>query len=261
MELIEQTVPALDGSTFVEKVILLAIVAVVAMVVQRMVIRVARRVLEAAEVPSASIFLNILRAVIWSFALLFVLQPVFGIEPTGFVAALGVSSVALSFGLQDTVSNLVGGLSLMITRVIVPGDVITVGGFTGKVTDINWRSTTVEARGGNTEVIPNSALLKSSFTKLTDGAAAASSFTVVVRHDADLEQVEREVLAVAKDALGELADQTREPMVQFGSMDVYGITMTVITFIAADVMQAAANDRVARALAGKPWLAQLPTQG
>lgn len=257
MELMEQTASALDGSSFAEKVILLAIVVLVASIVQRLVIRFVRRVLEAAEVPSASIFLNILRAVIWSFALLFVLQPVFGIEPTGFVAALGVSSVALSFGLQDTVSNLVGGLSLMVTRVIVPGDVITVGGFTGRVTDINWRSTSVEARGGNTEVIPNSALLKSSFTKLTDGAAAASSFTVAVRHDADLEQVEREVLAVAKDALGELADPTREPLVQFGNMDAYGITMTVITFISADAMQGAANDRVSRALAGRPWLAHI----
>lgn len=257
MELMDQTVSALDGSSFAEKVILLAIVVLVASIVQRLVIRFVRRVLEAAEVPSASIFLNILRAVIWSFALLFVLHPVFGIEPTGFVAALGVSSVALSFGLQDTVSNLVGGLSLMVTRVIVPGDVITVGGFTGRVTDINWRSTSVEARGGNTEVIPNSALLKSSFTKLTDGAAAASSFTVAVRHDADLEQVEREVLAVAKDALGELADPTREPLVQFGNMDAYGITMTVITFISADAMQGAANDRVSRALAGRPWLAHI----
>lgn len=257
MELMEQTVSALDGSSFAEKVILLAIVVLVASIVQRLVIRFVRRVLEAAEVPSASIFLNILRAVIWSFALLFVLHPVFGIEPTGFVAALGVSSVALSFGLQDTVSNLVGGLSLMVTRVIVPGDVITVGGFTGRVTDINWRSTSVEARGGNTEVIPNSALLKSSFTKLTDGAAAASSFTVAVRHDADLEQVEREVLAVAKDALGELADPTREPLVQFGNMDAYGITMTVITFISVDAMQGAANDRVSRALAGRPWLAHI----
>lgn len=257
MELMEQTVSALDGSSFAEKVILLAIVVLVASIVQRLVIRFVRRVLEAAEVPSASIFLNILRAVIWSFALLFVLHPVFGIEPTGFVAALGVSSVALSFGLQDTVSNLVGGLSLMVTRVIVPGDVITVGGFTGRVTDINWRSTSVEARGGNIEVIPNSALLKSSFTKLTDGAAAASSFTVAVRHDADLEQVEREVLAVAKDALGELADPTREPLVQFGNMDAYGITMTVITFISADAMQGAANDRVSRALAGRPWLAHI----
>lgn len=255
--MIEEFLSNIDTTSLIGKVVFLVIVAVFASVLQRIVVRISRRALEAAKVPQASILLNILRVIIWSFSLLLVLQPVFGIEPTGFIAAIGVTSVALSLGMQDTMANIVGGLSLMLSRVIVPGDVITVGGFTGKVNDINWRSTVVEARGGNIEVIPNSVLSKSSFTKLTEGAAAASSLTFVVRHDADLEEVADEVATLATQALGELADPERTPVIQFGGMDAYGITMTVVTFITPEAMPAAANDRVSRAVAGRPWLAQI----
>ena len=99
-----------------------AAAVVVALVVQHFALRLARRALEASDVPSASIFLNILRALIWSLAVLSILQPVFGMDPSGFVTALGVASVAISLGLQDTISNLISGLSLMAGKVIKPGD-------------------------------------------------------------------------------------------------------------------------------------------
>lgn len=253
----ETILSQVDLTSFIGKLLLLTIVVVGASLLQRVVERMARDALEVANVPQASIFINILRGLIWSFALLMVLQPVFGVEPTGFVTALGVTSFALSFGLQDTISNLFGGLSLMLSRVIVPGDTVTIGDFTGRVVDINWRSTIVEARGGNQEVISNSVLSKSSFTKLTEGAAAASSFTIVVRSDANPAEVERQILERIPAALGDLADPGRTPVVQFGSADAYGITVTVVLFIAPEVMGAAANDRVMRALAGMPWLARV----
>ena len=99
-----------------------AAAVVVALVVQHFALHLARRVLKASDVPSASIFLNILRALIWSLAVLSILQPVFGMDPSGFVTALGVASVAISLGLQDTISNLISGLSLMAGKVIKPGD-------------------------------------------------------------------------------------------------------------------------------------------
>ncbi len=91
----------------VGKIVYLAVVVAVALVVQRILVRVARKAFEASDLPSASIFINVLRALIWSLALISVLQPVFGVQPTAFVTALGVVSVAISLGLQDTISNLI----------------------------------------------------------------------------------------------------------------------------------------------------------
>ena len=142
----------------IARVATLGVAALVAAGLSHVVTRALRRALERTNVPSASIFVNLARALVWAFALLAVLQPVFGIAPTAFVTALGVTSLVISFGMQDTVSNVIGGLGLMAGKVVQPGDFVEVSGFKGEVVDVNWRSTTVRDRLGNEQVIPNSVL-------------------------------------------------------------------------------------------------------
>ena len=79
----------------VGKGIVIAVAVAIALVVQRVTVRLANKALDASDVPNASIFINILRAVIWSLALLSVMKPVFGVDPSGIIAALGVVSVAI----------------------------------------------------------------------------------------------------------------------------------------------------------------------
>ena len=232
----------MDWATVVWKVVYLAVAAVVTLVVDRGVTRVARRVLDASSIPSASIFVNIIRGVIWAFGLLSVLEPVFGIKATAFVAALGVTSVVLSFGLQDTVSNVFSGLGLMLGKVVQPGDYVSVGGFEGFVTDVNWRSTIVRDRLGNDQVIPNSVLNKTAFTR--KGASSLGCCGV-----------SEEVRRLATEALGELADDAFEVGVTFSGFDAYGTRGTVWLHVRPDVAFGAAQDRVTRVLQGRPWLA------
>lgn len=76
--------------------------------------------------PNASIFINILRAVVWTLAVGTVLQPVFGINPTTIFTALGIGGLAVSLGMKDTIANIIGGFGLMLGRVIQPGDLVNV---------------------------------------------------------------------------------------------------------------------------------------
>ena len=253
--MMETLFSGLEPASYVAKAVLLVIVVVAALVVRRVSVPISRRALEAAKVPQATILLNIQRGLIWGFALLFVLGPVFGIEPTGFVATLGVTSVALSLGLQDTVSNLIGGLTLMLSKIIQPGDYVTASGFTGKVTDINWRYTCVEDRGGNMQVIPNSVLWKSAFVKLVEGPALSTTLTMAVKKDANLNVVAEEAVVAATMAAAKLLDLKRKPIAEFSEPRADGITLNLTLFMADGTTSAAVNDVVARALVGKPWLA------
>ncbi len=140
------------------KVILLVIVMAIAMIATKVVVRVTNEVLGRASIPNASIFANILRVIIWAAAITIVLQPVFGVNPTTILAALGVGGVAISLGMQDTIANIISGFGLMLGKVIQPGDLVRIQGTTGMVKDITWRQTVILERGGNQMVIPNSVL-------------------------------------------------------------------------------------------------------
>ena len=96
------------------KIILLIVVALLAAVIDKALTRIVSKVLDRSQVPNASIFINILRAVVWTLAVGTVLQPVFGINPTTIFTALGIGGLAVSLGMKDTIANIIGGFGLML---------------------------------------------------------------------------------------------------------------------------------------------------
>ncbi|MBR3223880.1 MAG: mechanosensitive ion channel [Atopobiaceae bacterium] len=233
----------------------LLVVAVAAFIVDRLLTRALRSVLERASVPSASIFVNIARVVVWVFALLAVLQPVFGIEPTGFVAALGVTSIALSLGMQDTIANVFGGLALMVGKVIVPGDIVTIGTLTGEVTDINWRSTTLKLFSGDMEIIPNSVLSKKELTKLAPFQAGEFRLPVMIKTDADFDRVREEIERIAREALQEFYDEEFGAPLFVEQITNFGVMAHVSLHVKPGLSPRRACTAVAKELLGKSWLA------
>ena len=81
-------------------------------------------------------------------------------EIGGALAALGVTSIVVGLALQEPLGNLFSGLMLLMERPFEVGDSIEVGGISGTVREINWRSAHIEAFGGMTQVVPNSTLNK-----------------------------------------------------------------------------------------------------
>lgn len=245
----------IDLGGLLDKGVTLVVVAIVALVVQRVVTRLMHKALDVSNLPSASIFINIVRALIWALALLSVLQPVFGVDPAGFVAALGVVSLAVSLGMQDTISNLVSGISLMVSKAVQPGDQVTVGGVTGEVTDVSWRSTTLRVRGGALQVIPNSVLSSTALTHVTDWTVGYCGVPIVVVPDADLDAVASEVRAEVARVLAGRLDPAFETTVAFSAFTAYGIQGEVQLHVLPDVSFSDVQSAVVRALAGRPWLA------
>lgn len=121
--------------------------------------------------------------------------------------------------------------------------------------DVNWRSTIVRDRLGNDQVIPNSVLNKTAFTRKGASSLGCCGVDVLVRPDADLTSVSEEVRRLATEALGELADDAFEVGVTFSGFDAYGTRGTVWLHVRPDVAFGAAQDRVTRVLQGRPWLA------
>ena len=241
----------------VGKLVLLVVVSLVAYLVGQVLCRLARKVLDKAAIPSASILVNMLRALIWFLALITVLEPVFGVKPTAFVAALGVGSVALSLGLQDTISNIIGGLTLMAAKQIEPGDAIRVGDFTGVVTDITWRSTSMRDAYGQVNIIPNSVLSKVAMVKLSDFTRSRCQISVVIKHGTDLNDVRGDVARVARDVLGKRVDQEMGVDILVSGFDAFGIQGTVEVHLVRGVNFDDARTMLAQHLIGRPWVAHI----
>lgn len=231
-----------------------AIVAVVALAVTAVVSRVAakliRRVLshDSVPLPSSSIFVNIVRVVVWAIGVSVVLSSCFGVDVTAAVAALGIGGIAISLGFQDTLANLISGLQLSIMGIIEPGDNVDVGGQRGIVRDVTWRHTTLVTSTGEKIVVPNSVLNTSSLIQLPPPRKVVVPISVVAEGD-ELTQASERIAQAASAAARSVGAVDVEPSVTFSDVTAFGFTGSVVVWMAEGVDPTAAKDAVVRAIA------------
>jgi len=82
-----------------------------------------------------------------------------GIELNKFTVLTGAFGVGIGFGLQNIINNFVSGLILQFERPIHVDDVLEVDTYTGRVTRIGIRSSTIQTFQGAEVIIPNATLI------------------------------------------------------------------------------------------------------
>jgi small-conductance mechanosensitive channel/CRP-like cAMP-binding protein len=85
----------------------------------------------------------------------------FGVTLSSIVATSAVMTGVIVFSLQDSLSNILGGLVLQIDESFSVGDWVKIEQTAGKVKEITWRHVAIETRNWDTVIIPNSVLIKS----------------------------------------------------------------------------------------------------
>lgn len=81
--------------------------------------------------------------------------PLFGVNVTPLAAVAGLASVAIGFGAQHVVRDLINGFFIVLEDQFVVGDTVRIGGVTGKVEGLTLRRTVVRDGDGGLCVIPN----------------------------------------------------------------------------------------------------------
>ncbi len=80
------------------------------------------------------------------------------------LAALGVGSLILGLALQDSLSNIFSGITLLLEQPIKIGDWIELANVRGQVREITWRSVHLYTFQKHLVIVPNSELAKGSFS-------------------------------------------------------------------------------------------------
>ena len=92
------------------------------------------------------------------FLLALMLAETLGIKATSIIAMLSVAGLAVSLALQNTLSNLAGGLVLLVTKPFVPGDYVEADGVSGTVAAVDLSYTTFVTPDNKEIFVPNSQL-------------------------------------------------------------------------------------------------------
>ena len=104
-----------------------------------------------------SVLTNITTSVVAIIAALMVLRE-FRVDISPALTGAGIVGVALGFGAQTLVRDLIGGFFLILDNQIRVGDVASINGIGGLVEAINLRTTILRDEEGTVHVVPNGAI-------------------------------------------------------------------------------------------------------
>ncbi len=96
----------------------------------------------------------------------FTILPEFGINIAAILAGLGIVGIAIGFGTQSLIRDLLAGMFILLEDQYRVGDVVTVAGVSGLVEVIGLRRTVLRDLDGTVHSIPNGEIkVASNFTK------------------------------------------------------------------------------------------------
>ncbi|MGD9537290.1 MAG: mechanosensitive ion channel domain-containing protein [Alphaproteobacteria bacterium] len=157
---------------------------------------------------------NAVRIVVTVIAVLMILDQI-GIDVAPILAGVGVVGLAVGFGAQTLVKDVITGIFIVVEDSLAIGDVVEVAGRSGVVEDMTIRMVRVRDLEGNLHTVPYSAI--DTVTNMTKEFAFFVA-DIAVPHGTDTDKVAQLMLEVDADmrADPEFAGQIYEPLTIFG---------------------------------------------
>lgn len=158
----------------------------------------------------------------------------FGINVTALVATLGIGGLAVSLAAQDTLSNMVSGVMLVIDQPFRIGDHIEIQGLNtaGDVVDIGLRSTRIRMADNRMVIVPNSSISRNYVINYTyPDPLIREQVTVQVKYGSDSRELREVIVRAVSGVDGVLEDKPVE--VIFSEFDEESLSMKVRWWIAS----------------------------
>ncbi|MCG0275116.1 MAG: mechanosensitive ion channel family protein [Thermosediminibacteraceae bacterium] len=166
---------------------------------------------------------SILRYTIYFIAIIAILETL-GVKTTSIITAAGIGGLAVGFGAQSLVKDVISGFFIIFEDYFQIGDYVETAGVSGIVEEMGLRTTKLRDFGGQLHIIPNGEI-----TRVTNHSRGNLRAMVNVRvaYEEDLDRVLKVLQEVADEVRNKRDDIVEGPTV-LGVSDL-GPTEAVIT--------------------------------
>ncbi|QOZ78897.1 small-conductance mechanosensitive channel [Bradyrhizobium sp. CCBAU 53351] len=139
-----------------------------------------------------------------------------GVNVAPLLAGAGIVGIAIGFGSQKLVQDLITGLFLLLENTVQVGDNVSVSGLSGVVENVSIRTIRLRAGDGAVHIVPFSAV--TTITNASRGAGNASvSVNVAYKEDTD------RASQILKDIVDEMRREPDFRALIRGDLDLWGI--------------------------------------
>ena len=162
---------------------------------------------------------------------IFSILTIIGVNTKTALAGVGIGGVAIAFGAQKTVENLLGGIFLLTDKAIAMGDTCRIGDRVGTVEDITLRSIRLRTPEQTLLSIPAGALAQSNIENFATRSKIPVRTTLELRYGTTTEQL-RSVLEGIRKLLAENPGlETDTSSVRLTGYGAHSFQLELIAFV------------------------------
>lgn len=198
METISQILKEL-ASLASAKLFAAVIAAILVIIAGKIVMKLMSRAVDKTKVePTLQKFLiSAVRVVVYFIAVM-IIAGALGFEMSSLVALASVVSAAFALAASNVLSNLFGGILLLVTKPFTVGDYIAVSGEEGTVLELGILNTKINTLDNKRVTIPNSTIASATIVNYSMEGKRRVDLTFNVGYDNDVEQVKTALRTTAE---------------------------------------------------------------
>lgn len=173
---------------------------------------------------------SVIKIVLWIIAIM-IAADMLGINTSSLVTLFGVVSLALSLSLQNILTNVFSGITLLWSNPFSVGDYVEVGGVGGTVKGITLLRTTLITPDKKVVLIANSDVCAGVITNYSIEPIRRVDIQISVSYDATTEQVKTAVLDVLLKDNRVKKDENILPMVRLSAYNANDVEYTIRAWV------------------------------
>ncbi len=160
------------------------------LIVIRIIMKLVSKALEKSRLEKAAhtLIKSVIRVGLYLMLLLTVASAL-GVDVTGVVALASVLTLAISLALQNALSNVVGGFTLLSNKPFVSGDFVEIAGQSGTVQEVGLTYTKLATPDNKIISIPNSSVVAAQIVNFSTSGTRRVDVKVSASYDAPVEKV------------------------------------------------------------------------
>ena len=127
-----------------------------------------------------------------------ILGDVFEVNITALVTGLGIGGVAFALASKESLENLLGSFTIFFDKPFTVGDTVTIGGVTGTVEKVGFRSTRIRTFDKSVVTVPNKNIISTELDNLGARPVRRVKFNIGLTYDTSVENIKNIVNDIQK---------------------------------------------------------------
>lgn len=195
------------GKYSLAKILSTILTVIICLIVKRILSRMLTRIIKRTHLEKSikSFLTSAVDVVLWVIIIL-VAADTLGIQVTSLVAIASVVSLALSLSVQNILTNIFSGMTILTTKPFSVGDFIDIGGTIGTVTSLGLFYTVINTADNKVIYMPNSKVAEAEVINYSVNPIRRIELNVTASYDDEPEKVKAALIKAAEMTEGALSD-------------------------------------------------------